>query len=361
MSASGEQVVIKVQYPGIRSTFEADLHCIETIVWLARPNSVASFGEFANQVREELDFNKEKQSLQEIHDYVMPVFADRVAVPEVRHGLCSQHVLTMSFIPGQSIQDVASSQLQSAGVALPAERGKQGIRDWLKQQEGQRLAAIVGPDRLLAIWRGCERGRLTALWVGLCLVRALNVAPDWCVASEKALAASAATRNASEWVATLLAVTGYEMFTGGGLFQADPHPGNVLVMPDGRLGLIDYGQCKRLQPDVRRKLARLVISVADDAPDEEVATAFRQFGLVTKNDDTKFIAEFGRLIFGGVKSKSLDREWSRELFKRDGVTIFPAELVMVSRTVGLLRGFGLMVKCNVAVADHWRQYAESAL
>ena len=38
---------------------------------------------------------------------------------------------------------------------------------------------------------------------------------------------------------------------------------------------------------------------------------------------------------------------------RDGVTMFPAELVMVSRTVRLLRGFGLMVKCNVDVADIW--------
>ena len=28
------------------------------------------------------------------------------------------------------------------------------------------------------------------------------------------------------------------------LFNSDPHPGNIIVMPDARLGLIDYGQCK---------------------------------------------------------------------------------------------------------------------
>ena len=34
---------------------------------------------------------------------------------------------------------------------------------------------------------------------------------------------------------------GYEILRLG-VFNADPHPGNVLLMPDGRLGLIDYGQ-----------------------------------------------------------------------------------------------------------------------
>ncbi|MCV5090956.1 AarF/UbiB family protein, partial [Escherichia coli] len=31
-----------------------------------------------------------------------------------------------------------------------------------------------------------------------------------------------------------------------GLFHADPHPGNVLVTPDGRLALLDFGSVGRL-------------------------------------------------------------------------------------------------------------------
>ncbi len=37
-----------------------------------------------------------------------------------------------------------------------------------------------------------------------------------------------------------------------GFFHADPHPGNVLLLPDGRLGLIDFGQCKRLTDEQAR-------------------------------------------------------------------------------------------------------------
>jgi aarF domain-containing kinase len=42
---------------------------------------------------------------------------------------------------------------------------------------------------------------------------------------------------------TLMRVHAYEIFQNGS-FNGDPHPGNILLMPDGRLGLIDYGQAR---------------------------------------------------------------------------------------------------------------------
>lgn len=45
--------------------------------------------------------------------------------------------------------------------------------------------------------------------------------------------------------------------THGRYFNGDPHPGNILLHPDGRLGLIDYGQVKKLPAEKRLKLARL--------------------------------------------------------------------------------------------------------
>jgi ubiquinone biosynthesis protein len=45
-----------------------------------------------------------------------------------------------------------------------------------------------------------------------------------------------------------------------GFFQGDPHPGNLLVMPDGRIGLLDFGMCKELPPGFATKVARLTLS-----------------------------------------------------------------------------------------------------
>lgn len=40
-----------------------------------------------------------------------------------------------------------------------------------------------------------------------------------------------------------------------GLFHADPHPGNVLFLPDNRIGFLDFGMFGRLDPTERRRMA----------------------------------------------------------------------------------------------------------
>lgn len=53
-----------------------------------------------------------------------------------------------------------------------------------------------------------------------------------------------------------------------GLFHADPHPGNVLVTPDGRVGLIDLGMVGRVSPELQTELVRLLLSVAEGHGEE---------------------------------------------------------------------------------------------
>jgi ubiquinone biosynthesis protein len=45
-----------------------------------------------------------------------------------------------------------------------------------------------------------------------------------------------------------------------GFFHGDPHPGNLLVLPDGRIGLLDYGLCKELPPGFARDVATMMVS-----------------------------------------------------------------------------------------------------
>ena len=52
------------------------------------------------------------------------------------------------------------------------------------------------------------------------------------------------------------------MILGEGLFQADGHPGNILLMKGGRIGLLDYGQSKQLADKDRTTFARLVLALS---------------------------------------------------------------------------------------------------
>jgi predicted unusual protein kinase regulating ubiquinone biosynthesis (AarF/ABC1/UbiB family) len=64
-----------------------------------------------------------------------------------------------------------------------------------------------------------------------------------------------------------------------GLLHADPHPGNFRLLPDGRLGVLDFGAVDRLPEGLPKpigKLARLAIEGGAD----EVLTGLREEGFV---------------------------------------------------------------------------------
>lgn len=46
-----------------------------------------------------------------------------------------------------------------------------------------------------------------------------------------------------------------------GLFHADPHPGNILMLTDGRIGFLDFGSVGRLDAALREALQRLLAGV----------------------------------------------------------------------------------------------------
>jgi len=54
----------------------------------------------------------------------------------------------------------------------------------------------------------------------------------------------------------------------GGTFHADPHPGNVLVLRDRQLGLIDFGSVGRLDAIQQAGLRRLILAMARRNPSE---------------------------------------------------------------------------------------------
>ncbi|KAF6001247.1 hypothetical protein F1559_001782 [Cyanidiococcus yangmingshanensis] len=69
-----------------------------------------------------------------------------------------------------------------------------------------------------------------------------------------------------------------QMILVDGIFHADPHPGNFIVMQDGRIALIDFGQVKRIREFVRRRLCWLYLAITDcDEP--LIAARFQELGV----------------------------------------------------------------------------------
>jgi predicted unusual protein kinase regulating ubiquinone biosynthesis (AarF/ABC1/UbiB family) len=58
-----------------------------------------------------------------------------------------------------------------------------------------------------------------------------------------------------------------------GVFHADPHPGNVLLLADGQLGLLDFGSVGRVDAGLRAALQRLLLA----APGFDILAEARRF------------------------------------------------------------------------------------
>ena len=113
---SGEEVVVKIQRPGIRRRVAADLQILKRgaqLVELAKLGRRLSaqdvVADFADNLAEELDFRLEAQSMDAwvSHMHAAPL-GENIRVPQVYWDLTSQRVLTMERVTGVRIDDVAA-------------------------------------------------------------------------------------------------------------------------------------------------------------------------------------------------------------------------------------------------------------
>jgi predicted unusual protein kinase regulating ubiquinone biosynthesis (AarF/ABC1/UbiB family) len=66
-----------------------------------------------------------------------------------------------------------------------------------------------------------------------------------------------------------------------GFYHADPHPGNVIVRPNGEIVFIDFGAVARLSPDMKEGIPQLLMGIIM-RDRERIGAAFRQMGIVAQ-------------------------------------------------------------------------------
>ena len=54
-----------------------------------------------------------------------------------------------------------------------------------------------------------------------------------------------------------------QLILADGFFHADPHPGNLLLTPDQRIGLIDLGMVGTVTPQLQDQLVKLLLAISD--------------------------------------------------------------------------------------------------
>ena len=74
----------------------------------------------------------------------------------------------------------------------------------------------------------------------------------------------------------------FKMMLEDGFFHADPHPGNIFILHDGRIGLMDFGIVGWLTPDMMENIAKGFLALVDKDFDRLV-DQYIELGIVAEN------------------------------------------------------------------------------
>lgn len=364
LKSTGEEVAVKFQFPGMEKRFRADIKTLKSFCKLAMPQHVSAFNEIERQFVTEFDYTREAENLDTVRTNVLPIWGQFVNIPKPHLSLCSKHLLTMEYLEGVKLVDGIRGQYkrlaESLGVSLEdIEKGqKEKIQKGeVKQQtleEAKRLNFIL---RWLTFFKN--------IFFTLNPFRFLyNLSPMRLIYGPADYYWTEELLDLSRILELLIKVHASELFRDG-IFNGDCHPGNILLLKDGRLGLIDYGQVKRLTIPQRILYAKLILALARDDRKEIVRIYFDEMGTRTKfhREDiaysmSVFYNDRDTEDICGKRNIASFIDWMEA---EDPMVELPEAYIFCARVSLMLRGMGNAFGVKLRISKLWEEDARRFL
>ncbi|MGD8370655.1 MAG: AarF/UbiB family protein [Syntrophobacterales bacterium] len=152
-----------------------------------------------------------------------------------------------------------------------------------------------------------------------------------------------------------------------GFFHADPHPGNVIVMHDGRVSLVDFGITGYLDEEAMRQIANIFLGYAEHDYDM-VIEAFLEAGLL--DDETIDLESFridlkdvSEAFYGrSLQSISVKDVYDQiiQLALKYHIQL-PRNLLLLMKTFVQTEALGKIQGSDVSILDFTKPYAKKLL
>ena len=138
-----------------------------------------------------------------------------------------------------------------------------------------------------------------------------------------------------------------------GMFHADPHPGNLFVIPNQesngitKIGLVDFGLTKKIPEEFRDQLIVLTSAIMSEQADAITGT-MEEMGFKTRDRTQETYTALGEAFLGDVLRSGkpyADQEMIAEINQQLGKVLranplidVPGDVILIARVMGLLSG-----------------------
>ena len=151
-----------------------------------------------------------------------------------------------------------------------------------------------------------------------------------------------------------------------GLFHADPHPGNVFVLPDQVICMLDFGITGRLGQDLKEQLIELLQALLERNIDQIVSQLLYS-GELTDSTDLKnlrrdlhdFIEDYYDLALQEIKIGKLFSDFIEILIHHR--IHFAPEYMMLAKALIVMEGVGRQLDPEFNMINHMRPYVNKLL
>ena len=357
----GREVAVKCQYPDVAHFFASDMQQMMNAARMldGAKDAHEVVEQMSKVVMAELDFRREAEVMDTVAASMARSFDRHVSVPRPIRGMVAPNVLVMTWLEGQRL----TTALEELAEAAAARMGI-STEEFARQLGVSMDSGESGNDPSDA--NTAARGGAAASEGGAEAPATIETTPKmtkarvaWAVLrSPRSLPALWRMRRTFRLLVDVLA----HQILMDGCFSSDPHPGNLLLLPDGRVGLLDFGQHGLLNREQREWFARTVLAVTSQ-DEKAIANQARALGMRSKHDLDSTLAFHLSAPFSGNLGAKLKR--IRALEREDPVIgRGEAALLLPFRPIALTRAccktFGVSVDIARAFAPLAREVLQTA-
>jgi ubiquinone biosynthesis protein len=157
-----------------------------------------------------------------------------------------------------------------------------------------------------------------------------------------------------------------EMVLDHGFFHGDPHPGNVMILPDNVICLLDYGIVGRLDEELRTFLSDILLAIVNRDVDQVVSLLLFAGDIsdnldirALKRDLSHFIDSYYEIPLKEIEVGRMLMEFI-EIITLYSIRIQP-DLMLLAKSLVIVEGMGRSLDPAFNMVDHLRPFMERAL